>query len=91
MLPKHFNFSTSYCSRLIKSTTGANFNEWKKTLRLRRAESLLVNSHYTIAEISDSLGYSNPESFIRIFKKSHDVSPSEYRKQKNMVTFSPMK
>ena len=88
---KHFNFSTSYCSRLIKSTTGANFNEWKKTLRLQRAESLLVNSHYTIAEISNCLGYANPESFIRIFKKSHHISPSEYRKQKNMVTFSSMK
>lgn len=82
---EHFNFSVSYCSRLIKSTTGASFNEWKKTLRLRRAESLLINSHYTIAEISDSLGYANPESFIRIFKKVYHTSPSEYRKKKSIV------
>lgn len=84
---EHFNFSVSYCSRLIKASTGASFNEWKKTLRLKKAESLLVNSHYTIAEISDSLGYANPESFIRIFKKTYHTSPAEYRKQKGRITF----
>lgn len=80
---EHFNFSVSYCSRLIKASTGVSFNEWKRTLRLRRAEHLLLSSNYTIAQISDSVGYANPESFIRIFKKEFHLSPSEYRKNKN--------
>lgn len=82
---KHFNFSVSYCSRLIKSSTGVGFNDWKRTLRLRRAEHLLLSSNYTIAQISDSVGYSNPESFIRTFKKEFHLSPSEYRKNKNRI------
>ncbi len=82
-MAQHFNFSVSYCSRLIKSSTGVNFNEWKRTLRLRRAEHLLLSSNYTIAQISDSVGYANPESFIRTFKKEFHLSPSEYRKNKN--------
>lgn len=80
---EHFGFSVSYCSRLIKSSTGQGFSDWKRTLRLRRAEHLLINTSQTIAEISDTLGYANPESFIRIFKKELHLSPSQYRKKKN--------
>lgn len=83
---KHFNFSISYCSRLIKSSTGVSFNDWKRTMRLRRAEHLLLSSNYTIAQISDSVGYANPESFIRTFKKEFHLSPSEYRKNKNRIS-----
>lgn len=82
---EHFNFSVSYCSRLIKASTGVSFNDWKRTLRLRRAEHLLLSSNYTIAQISDFVGYANPESFIRIFKKEFHLSPSEYRKNKNRM------
>ena len=84
---KHFNFSVSYCSRLIKAATGVSFNEWKRTLRLRRAEHLLLSSNYTITQISDFVGYANPESFIRIFKKEFHLSPTEYRKNKNRTLY----
>ena len=40
----HFGFSLSYCSRLIKSTTGQSFNDWKRLLRIQKAERLLVNT-----------------------------------------------
>lgn len=82
-MAKHFNFSLSYCSRLIKASTGVSFNAWKRTLRLRRAEHLLLSSNYTIHHISDLVGYANPESFIRTFKKEFHISPNEYRKCKN--------
>lgn len=78
---EHFGFSVSYCSRLIKTTTGQGFNEWKRTLKLRRAEHLLLNTNLTVSEISDTLGYTNPESLIRVFKKQYHLSPSQYRKQ----------
>lgn len=78
---EHFGFSVSYCSRLIKASTGQGFNEWKLTLKLRMAEHLLINTNQTVREISDSLGYTNPESFIRLFKKQLHISPTQYRKQ----------
>ena len=78
---KHFNFSMSHCSRLIKAATGHGFNEWKRILRLRRAQWLLKNTNYTIIEIANSLGYMNPENFIRIFRKEFNLTPTQYRKQ----------
>lgn len=78
---EHFGFSVSYCSRLIKGTTGLGFNEWKNSLRMRRAERMLLNTNKTVATISEELGYMNPETFIRSFKKFTDMTPAQYRKQ----------
>ena len=77
----HFGFSVSYCSRLIKSATGQNFNDWKRTLRVRKAEEILKGTRMPIAEIGAELGFENPESFIRAFKKECGMTPAKYRKQ----------
>lgn len=78
---EHFNFSLSYCSRLIKSQTGLGFNKWKNSLRMRRAERMLLNTDKTVASISEELGYMNPETFIRSFKKYTGMTPAGYRKK----------
>lgn len=78
---KHFGFSVSYCSRLIKASTGLGFTEWKNSLRMRRAERMLLNTNKTVAAISEELGYMNPETFIRSFKKFTQMTPVQYRRQ----------
>lgn len=78
---EYFGFSLSYCSRLIKGSTGLGFNEWKNSLRMRRAERMLLNTNKTVATISEELGYMNPETFIRSFKKFTNMTPVQYRKQ----------
>lgn len=78
---KHFGFSMSYCSRLIKSSTGQGFNEWKRAIRMRRAEHMLLNTKKSVVAISEELGYMNPETFIRVFKKDLHMTPAQYRKQ----------
>lgn len=80
-ISRHFVFSLSYCSKLIKNTTGMGFNEWKRALRIRKGERLLVNTTNTVNDISLSLGYENTETFIRIFKKETGMTPGQYRKQ----------
>lgn len=77
----HFGFSLSYCSRLIKSSTGQTFNEWKRLLRIQKAQHMLRNTKKTIADISENLGYENPETFIRAFKKELHVTPAKFRKE----------
>lgn len=76
----HFGFSTAYCSRLIKSNTGQSFNDWKRIIRIRQAETMLRNTDRSIMDIGADLGYENPETFIRAFKKELHTSPSRYRK-----------
>lgn len=82
---EHFGFSISYCSKLIKNTTGMGFNDWKRILRMRRAEHMLINTNTTVNDISISLGYENTETFIRAFKKEMHMTPSNYRKNVNLT------
>lgn len=76
-----FNYDPSYCSRLIKSITGHNFSDLLRDIRLKRAEIMLASSNMPISQVSDAIGYENPEAFIRAFKKRTDKTPSKYREE----------
>ena len=78
---RHFGFSEAHCSRLIQKTTGMGFNDWKRILRVRRAENLLMNTNMTINDISLALGYENTETFIRLFRRVLHITPGKYREQ----------
>ena len=47
---------------------------------MKRAKTLLRNGNMTIENISYSIGYPNAEHFSRVFKKTFEVSPAQYRK-----------
>lgn len=80
---KEVHLSPKYLSRIFKEKTGMSFMEYKLQLRMEKAKGLLKESGDTIEEISYKLGYQNPESFGKIFKKMTRLSPREYREQKN--------
>ena len=48
---------------------------------MKEAAELLKSKKYTVAEISDMLGYSDPKYFTEIFKKHYGVTPSAYMKK----------
>jgi AraC-like DNA-binding protein len=77
---KHFGISAVHCSRLVKAVTGRTFTTLVNDIRIHHACSLLLSSNMRITDISFSLGYENQETFIRAFKKSHGISPGQYRK-----------
>lgn len=74
--------SPKYFSRVFKNICGQSFNEYRLSVKINRAGELLRKSDYTVTEIANRLGYQNLESFIRMFEKMTDLSPSQYR-QKN--------
>jgi two-component system, response regulator YesN len=73
--------SPKYLSRIFKELSGEGFNEYKLALKIEQAKSFLLKTGYTVNQISDKLGYENPESFIRQFKKLTKKTPSEFRKK----------
>ena len=50
-------------------------------LRLQKAKQLLREGVLSVADISESCGFSNPYHFCRIFKEHTGVTPSNYRKE----------
>lgn len=58
------------------NTTPSNY---LKILRLRYAKQLLLNYSYSITEISEMCGYSNPYYFTNAFHRFFGMSPSNFR------------
>jgi YesN/AraC family two-component response regulator len=77
--------SPKYLSRVFKEETGTGFNDYKLGIKIGKAKEMLRDSGANVDQIAYSLGYKNPESFIRIFKKLAGCTPTEYREKKNSV------
>jgi signal transduction histidine kinase/DNA-binding response OmpR family regulator len=67
--------------RKLKALTGKGGNELIRSIRLKRAAQLLQASGQTVSEIAFQVGFSDPNYFIRAFKKEFGCSPGEYGKQ----------
>ena len=78
-LAKRFNYAIPYLSKIIKESTGKNFTQLVKELRMREAVAYLIETDYSIEKISYLIGYKNSDNFTRVFHKFYDISPSKYR------------
>lgn len=76
---EHFNYSPSHFSKLIKKMTGKTFITLVTEYRLSQGCRLLSTNAYSVADISDIIGYPNVEHFNRLFKKMYGKTPSQYR------------
>jgi two-component system response regulator YesN len=74
--------SPKYLSRVFKERTGTGFSEYKLKVKITQAKGLLDKTRENVDQISYDLGYQNPESFIRMFKKVTGFTPTGYRNRK---------
>ncbi len=77
--------SVSWFIRNFKQYTNTTPMQYIVSIRVSNAQILLETSNYNITEIGNIVGYDNPLYFSRIFKKQKGTSPSEYRKQRNIL------
>jgi two-component system, response regulator YesN len=73
--------SPKYLSKIFKQEAGVGFSEFKLRIKTDKAKELLAKSALNVNQLSDKLGYENPESFIRQFKKFTKCTPTEFRKK----------
>lgn len=81
ILAEHLSISTVYLSALFKKEMHTNLSSYIQDVRLRQALLLLNSTKLPIQEIAAQCGFLDENYFSRIFKKKHDMSPREYRKQ----------
>ncbi len=75
------HLNASYFSVLFKEQTGVTFSDYLTRRRLQRAKELLVTTSMPIWEIAEQVGYHTAKYFIKVFKDSEGLSPSQYRHQ----------
>lgn len=78
--------SVSWFIRNFKQYTGSTPMQYILSKRIYNAEILLQDNTYNVTEVARIVGYDNPLYFSRIFKKVKGLSPSEYRKNINILS-----
>lgn len=74
-------------SNKFKNELKITINEYILRQKMFKAEQLLRSSNMSIAQISQTLGFSEQFYFSRCFKKRHGMSPARYRKSE--ILFLP--
>jgi transcriptional regulator GlxA family with amidase domain len=66
--------------RKLKALTNQTPSEFIRTIRLKRAASLIKQKFGNVAEITYEVGFNNLSYFAKCFKELYGKSPSEYAK-----------
>lgn len=74
--------SQNYLSELFKKEMGEGFYEFLSMYRVNVAKELLTTTNLRIYEISESVGYNDPVTFGRAFKKITGFTPNGFRNNK---------
>ncbi len=80
VVSNYISMNYSLFSYSFKQFIGSNFVDYLKNLRISEAQHLLKETEMRVNEISQAVGYENEKHFMKLFKNTCGVSPSEYRK-----------
>ena len=79
----HCGVDRAYLSKIFKYATGKTLQEYLIQFRIKRAKQLLKDTDLSVKYVSYSVGYNDPFTFSKVFKKQEGVSPSVWRKNHN--------
>ncbi|WP_424494237.1 AraC family transcriptional regulator [Salinimicrobium sp. GXAS 041] len=80
-ISKLVNMSPVSFNRFIKKRTGKTFIEYVNDTRIGYAAQWLIEKDLSIAEVAFKSGFNNIANFNRVFKKSKNCTPSQYREE----------
>lgn len=80
-LAKAVLISQSQLNRKLNALTGKSSVQILRDLRLRRAQTLLLNHELSVSEAAWDAGFNDPAYFTRIFTREFGVSPSVWREK----------
>jgi AraC-like DNA-binding protein len=79
-IAQHLKIGSTTLSDFINNEEGVNFNAWINLLRVEEAKRLLIQyPDYSLTDIAEQVGYSEPSDFRRQFKRITANSPSVWR------------
>lgn len=78
MLAEYAGISERHLGQLFRKEVGMTLTAYITDAKMTAAKRLLRSDRYTVAEISDMLGYANVSYFCSLFKKTTKTSPKQY-------------
>ncbi|MCI5604733.1 MAG: helix-turn-helix transcriptional regulator, partial [Clostridia bacterium] len=80
-LADEFHLNSQYISQLFKNEIGVGFHVYLTNIRMEKAKKLLLTTALPIAEIAELTGYNDYRVFTKVFKKSENITPTQYRRE----------
>jgi len=71
--------SPNYFSKCFREEVGVSFSSYIGRLRMKKAMNLLNDPMFKVYEVAHASGFSDYAHFAKVFKKSCEFSPTEYR------------
>lgn len=86
-LESAFRMSFIKLEKVFKNECGTTITKFHRTMRLKKAATLLENESISINQVAAQTGFLDQNYFSRIFKSVYGVTPSKYRTNfiRNMV------
>lgn len=72
--------STQYFSRLFREETGKTYSDYLISVRMERAQELLMEGRFKVYEVAELVGISNYRYFSSLFKKIVGYPPKQIGK-----------
>lgn len=82
-ISKKISYSKAYIFRQFKIATGKTVIEYYQELKINLAKEYLLQTNFSVKEISHKLGFDTPNYFTKTFKKLTGKTPLEYKKRAN--------
>ncbi len=79
---QRLHYNANYLSSVFRKETGYSFSEYLTMYRFQMARKWLETSELPIKDIAAKLCYTNPQNFIRSFRKQEGITPGQYREKR---------
>ena len=77
-LADQVHLSREVCCRLFKKMTGKTITGYLEEYRVNKSFSLVQSGQYSMIQITEMVGFSNPSRFASAFRKRFGCNPGEY-------------
>lgn len=82
-LADQVHLSREVCCRLFKKMTGKTITGYLEEYRVNKSFSLMQSGQYSMTQITEMVGFSNPSRFASAFRKRFGCNPGEYNSVKH--------
>ncbi len=81
-IASHVYLNPIYLTRIFKKETGMPLSEYLLHKRFKKAKELLTDTNLPVSTVASRVGYTNFSHFSKMFRKQTNLSPLDYRKNK---------
>lgn len=64
----------------FKQLFGSTIFDYYQQQKMQKAKKMLEDSHFTVAQVAEAIGYEHPGNFTAAFKKFYGVSPKHIKR-----------